>query len=867
MTGYAQIGCALALTALLCGRAEGGGDADGRAIAARSVRAVPQLPGPDVCSYNDKREATGVSAARLAAALPGMKGRCEDDKCIAATKAYCKALADGDGDAATTQYLEIIAAVYPGGGNLFPQSSAGGRAGSVATTPAGVSWEGALIGGLASFLASRAEAETVAWLLEQLRKRLCSETVSAAIPGRTWFPETCALATDTSGLGSQPPGRLFAVAIRSDIEELPAQVVRFVIEALGRKSVPELAEAFEFFVDAGARIRRRRDPVAALRDVLAMQRYQAACKDFPTKVTPRCVLSTAALLFVHVYPEVRKVKHDIAAEEVIGKLAAIRDKLEPELTELYGRPPAQLVARLWPGNPGDVAVQNQLLRIGRAIQALARALPVTTSDLPATASEGVRRARILLPLVLEVTEAGADLFDLGQVKYRPRLFALLRQLESLAESFDAIAAAGRAIRHGRKPLEIIAGLGRSPGLRRQCKGAKKTVPLGCALATAGRFVEHVAGIASTASGPLGESEVTLLYRAILTMGPLVEDIKKLYGVRDVAALPPALARLIDVGQAAEAGVIQPLLELVDTLVTLQSTIKSISESPRDQALQQAPVLLRQIVAVLDAGSVLVGEGSVPYREEMLAVADAVALIIAGDHAQGIQRMIGVVDELIRDAEIQLPAVVRRHLPLAVELASARSEEDVRAALESAAAPVGSWRRKHHGLTASITGFVGVMGGRERPQEGGLESSVRHAWAAGAIGAVGIDVSWPCQNGKPLIDFLTIPCPDTWSKGFFISVLDVGQLTWVRLEHTIEGTGTDEVRASTAPEVDVAQVFSPGLYYHLSLGHSPFTLGVGASYAPALRRYFFANPADPPEELLSTYRIGAFLAVDVTILPF
>jgi hypothetical protein len=93
------------------------------------------------------------------------------------------------------------------------------------------------------------------------------------------------------------------------------------------------------------------------------------------------------------------------------------------------------------------------------------------------------------------------------------------------------------------------------------------------------------------------------------------------------------------------------------------------------------------------------------------------------------------------------------------------------------------------------------------------------------------------------------------------VLDLGQVTWSRLE---EKTPSQmEAGVQRLPDPSLAQVLSPGAYLVLGLGRSPFTIGVGASIAPDLRIY---TATDQTDRALTVWRLGFFLAVDVTVFP-
>jgi len=843
-----------------------------RRAAVAPIRSIPSLPGIETCIFNAKREVSDVDVAKLAQALPGASLTAN---ALDKAKVYCNKLVGDTWAEVSKAYLELISAAYaPQVDERGKGSAAGGRSGDIAATPAGASWEGALLSGLASFLAGRAQAETITWLLDQLREKLCGTGPNAKDKGSRWFPKTCALAEDDSGYAANPPGRIFVAAIREDVEGLPSRMVQFAVAKAKERSLPEFGDTLQFLYDAGVAVRSKRDIqgiVESLAAVIAADPYKTSCHGWqpgPSSSSPpkdglnaRCVLTTTTAVFVALYSKIADYKEAPTPDKILGFLrdAFATAKLKPRLTELYGGKLPPDVA-IWFDEAKLTALQPKIQRLIDAIFVFKTAVTSADTTLPETAKEAVRRAEVLIPQLLEVTDAAMDLFDPKHVPYHTEVFAVLQATERLADTLDALLAAGRAIRQGMRPLEVVAGLSRDPRLRRQCPTAKDSIPVGCAVATAALFLEQVGDIAIKANGPLLDSVVELLYKATLQRGTLVQELFTLYGITDkdqtaaCAKLPPFLCSVITNSEHVKAEVLQPLVRLLEAIQTLNATLTALTaiHDPK-AALEQAPTVLLEAIAVIDAGTLLVGAHTVPYREEILVAGDAVALIVAGDYAEGLRKTIDLFALLAKEPGVTLPEGIRRYLPLAVDLASAHTPDDVQAALESAAAPVGGWRRKHYQRTASLTGFVGLTGGYETPRTEGLRSAVPSGWAAGAFASVGIDVSFPvCKNS---------------AMGFFLSVLDLGQLTSSRLTSTVKGTGSEEVRADTAPEVNVTQVFSPGLYGHISLGDSPFTLGIGASFAPALRKYFFTDPADPATQALSTWRVGAFLAVDVTILPF
>jgi hypothetical protein len=208
----------------------------------------------------------------------------------------------------------------------------------------------------------------------------------------------------------------------------------------------------------------------------------------------------------------------------------------------------------------------------------------------------------------------------------------------------------------------------------------------------------------------------------------------------------------------------------------------------------------------------------------------------------------------------LPDNVARGLVLAAEIAQAQSPEQVRAALETVVAPVGSWRLKRTRFMLSLSAMVGLSAGMDYVVGGGI-SVGSLVPSVGLTGAVGLDVSFPAG---------------TSTLGVFASAIDVGGLmsfplsdlsATVRDMNGTTRTANLQFNARVSPE----QILSPGLYLRWGVFNSPFVLGVGASVVPNARRAeeigMLGAGATPVTRDVSIVRAQAFLAVDVTLFPF
>jgi hypothetical protein len=179
-------------------------------------------------------------------------------------------------------------------------------------------------------------------------------------------------------------------------------------------------------------------------------------------------------------------------------------------------------------------------------------------------------------------------------------------------------------------------------------------------------------------------------------------------------------------------------------------------------------------------------------------------------------------------------------PVVAAIAESKSSADVEAALEGAAAPLGSWRiRKQkvvYGLNAKLGG---TAGGEWLDNFAGNKGS-----ELGIYAPVSAGVSFPLHNGW-------IP-----SIGVDVQILDVGSLMNVNLSGA---------SVKSLPNVTWSTVLAPGGIVYAGLADTPFVFGVDASWSPQARTY-----TDPNTEVTSTLnavRVGGFIAIDIPVFMF
>jgi hypothetical protein len=241
-------------------------------------------------------------------------------------------------------------------------------------------------------------------------------------------------------------------------------------------------------------------------------------------------------------------------------------------------------------------------------------------------------------------------------------------------------------------------------------------------------------------------------------------------------------------------------------------------------------------------------------QQAIAVTQAVAMpMVEGDYGAVV---LGIRDQVA----LLAPRLISpgsdeywvRGLTFVSELSGAGSADQVNAALVRLTESGQGFEAKRDGQEwrLGLNAFGGIYGGADwagfsREQAGGETSSF-----GGLYLPVGLAVTTPWSVGR------------LGTVGVFVQVVDVGALASWRLD---ESTKVDR-----RPEVELGQVFSPGLFAVLHIRGAPLSIGYGWSYAPELRRARDVSDSedqspDHPSRL-SADRRGVFIAMDIPLFP-
>jgi len=160
---------------------------------------------------------------------------------------------------------------------------------------------------------------------------------------------------------------------------------------------------------------------------------------------------------------------------------------------------------------------------------------------------------------------------------------------------------------------------------------------------------------------------------------------------------------------------------------------------------------------------------------------------------------------------------------------ASNSDDVEAAIEAIALPVGSARIKREtNFNVSINAYCGLFGGYEKIK--GIDSDMKYIkdWNSfGVTAPIGISIS----RGHSNLFFLGTGESGWkenrlgWSSTLFLSVVDIGAISAFRFTND----STESV-----PKIKLKDIISPGIFYSVGIPKSPLSVNIGCQIGPLLR---------------------------------
>ncbi|NVB37211.1 hypothetical protein G6O69_05170 [Pseudenhygromyxa sp. WMMC2535] len=254
-----------------------------------------------------------------------------------------------------------------------------------------------------------------------------------------------------------------------------------------------------------------------------------------------------------------------------------------------------------------------------------------------------------------------------------------------------------------------------------------------------------------------------------------------------------------------------------------------------------------------------------------------------DWSQATMSLFELLDDLIREhapagaegdsartLDSQLDKL-RRYLPMFIEVANAKSSDEVAAALE-AAFPAGGYQLKYRQGVVAINAMLGAYGG-------GLYGAGLQSDGTTSQGLVNGEFALFAPIGVHLTGPVGVHRKRPWHLGAMISVIDIGGITTSKwsledslTQDTSEG-GSEETVLGEPSNFNFAGIVAPGAYFTIGAAKSPFVFGLGASYSPFAQQLSVTtydsngDETDSISSYVGALRFGAFVAVDITLVGF
>lgn len=417
-----------------------------------------------------------------------------------------------------------------------------------------------------------------------------------------------------------------------------------------------------------------------------------------------------------------------------------------------------------------------------------------------------------------------------------------------------------AMQDKQAPQPLVAGLANSPAVKGNCKVGTETI---CGL--------YFGGIAVSARLNAGDSREWIplyFYERLLRQGGGLTD-EQIYRRADLVVRSGLLKKT------------EALIVAVDGAEKAKQSFDNVpaDDAHRDERLEVGYQLSLKVLDLLDAATCptrsqdehreclagdlrpslkraytltkVVIQAQQHRYDEMTAELRPVLKCLEGPGQAGCEEWDPWAQAITEHSQHKTITRLGKNLLFAGALASAKTDEDAVAILDQYASPVGSWRLKRDKSVVSFGAMLGFAGGGEVLSASGYQD--QSGYYGGLLVPVGLDFSWPGFSF-----FNLYKCPGC-SNGVFFSMLDVGPLV-----STTSANDGNFLKVDANAQVGTSQLFSPGVYYRVGLGKTPFVAGAGISYTRGLRE---ATAPDGTIQSLDSTRYLLFVAVDVMLMKF
>ncbi|MCB0429668.1 MAG: hypothetical protein H6585_07180 [Flavobacteriales bacterium] len=232
------------------------------------------------------------------------------------------------------------------------------------------------------------------------------------------------------------------------------------------------------------------------------------------------------------------------------------------------------------------------------------------------------------------------------------------------------------------------------------------------------------------------------------------------------------------------------------------------------------------------------------RDDISQASHTMALLPAIT-AQDFQEVVYHAFQLLDGMDLQSNHILT-YARLMAAVLTAQSSDEAKQAIEAIALPPGSASVKRaSACNISLNAYIGPFYGREYSTTAGTDPS--------SITGISAPVGLAISSGK-------------WDKKqkiiaggtLFFSVIDVGALTAYRLENT---------DAEDLPELSFQNLLAPGASLYLNIRNTPFSVGGGGQFGPALREISSTGTGTSSAVLTGGKRWHVAILVDIPLLNF
>ncbi|MFO0586075.1 MAG: hypothetical protein U0441_00980 [Polyangiaceae bacterium] len=445
----------------------------------------------------------------------------------------------------------------------------------------------------------------------------------------------------------------------------------------------------------------------------------------------------------------------------------------------------------------------------------------------------------LLPATCEALAPGGTTSSSATLLGLPT--ALRNDLDRLPIGlFDVAVPASPFACVARAAIGLAEPLRQGVSLSRALKGLPQDAPHSCdGQAAVWQEVRAAAGLAGA-----------YLAKVEGGAGLTQDDLKLLLG-QFAAGLPTPAS-----GAAPDVKWLEAMVPKVDRMLAALDRVRKQSSS--DTAIREALIATYDVVGDVLAHAAESSSNATLKKltGDVRGSVSAAEAFASRDYTTAVLRLFSIpsLKTIFDGADVpedtkKLLAGLTRHAQLVAALAQAKTPEEAQKALESAAAPLGSYREYRR---RSGAGFLGAMLGIS----GGYEISPDPKGTSGAVIApflpVGLEIG--------------LTPPSASSLNLMFSVIDIGGLASARLSDQTGGSSGKDKQAKVVPDPNFLSVFAPGVTLAWGISDSPFVLGLGATFAPAQRPFFACTGTCGQTETLATIRVHAFVGIDLPVLP-